>query len=53
MQMSVDEYDSVGFARVVIRDLCETLGVTKSKLTVILHLFTYDGVYATTEQIVD
>ena len=53
MQMLVDEYDSVGFARAVVRDLCETLGVTKTRLAVILLHFAYDGVYATTQQRVD
>ena len=53
MQILVDEYDSVGFARAVVRDLCENLGVTKTRLAVILLHFAYDGVYATTQQRVD
>ena len=43
---TTDDYDSKGTATMVIKVLCETLGLTKEKLSKMLVHFIYDGVYA-------
>ena len=43
---TTDDYDSKGTAAMVIKVLCETLGLTKEKLSKMLVHFIYDGVYA-------
>ena len=40
------DYDSKGTAAMLIKVLCDTLGVTESKLSRILKHLVYDGVYA-------
>ena len=49
-KLSSDEYDGEGTARMLIRTLCETLGVSESKLARILTHLVYDGVYANREE---
>ena len=49
-ELSTEEYDSKGTAAMVINALCETLGVTKSKLSRLLKHLVYDGVYAGKEE---
>ena len=49
-KLSTDEYDAEGTAEMLISTLVETLGVTRSRLAVILIHFVYDGVYATKEE---
>ena len=44
------QFDAYGTALMVVNTLMETLGVTKTKLSLILKHFTYDGVYATSEE---
>ena len=48
--LSSDQYDSTGTAKMVIKTLCETLGVSESKLSRLLRHFIYDGVYADIEE---
>ena len=43
---TTDDYDSKGTATMIIKVLCETLGLTKEKLSQMLVHFIYDGVYA-------
>lgn len=45
-KLSTDDYDSIGTAKMVIKTLCDTLGIGESKLAQILKHFVYDGVYA-------
>ena len=45
-KLSTDDYDSIGTAKMVIRTLCDTLGIGESKLAQILKHFVYDGVYS-------
>ena len=49
-KLSTDEYDAEGTADVLINTLIETLGVTRTRLAVLLVHFVYDGVYATKEE---
>ena len=49
-KLSTVDYDANGTANMVINTLCETLGVTKMKLSRILKHFVYDGVYASKEE---
>ena len=46
VKLSTDEYDADGTAEMVISCLLETLGVSRSKLALMLVHFVYDGVYA-------
>ena len=48
--MEEDDYSGQGTAEVVGKFLMETLGVSKSRLSLILRHMPYDGVYATTAQ---
>ena len=50
MVMKSDEYDSEGTARAVVKELAETLGISRIRLADILLHFAYDGVYARTEE---
>ena len=48
--MEEDDYSGQGTAEVVGKFLMETLGISKSRLSLILRHMPYDGVYATTAQ---
>ena len=49
-KLSTKEYDGVGTANMLISTLCETLGVTRTKLSQLLKHLVYDGVYASPEE---
>ena len=49
-KLRTDEYSSEDTATMLIEVLCETLGVTKTKLSKILKHLIYDGVYADKEE---
>ena len=49
-KLSTSEYDGPGTANMLIQTLCETLGVSKSRLARILKHLVYDGVYASNEE---
>ena len=50
VKLSTDEYDADGTAEMVISCLLETLGVSRSKLALMLVHFVYDGVYASKDE---
>ena len=49
-KLTTEDYDGPGTAHMLIKTLCETLGVTTSKLSRILKHLVYDGVYADVEE---
>mgnify|MGYP001167003868 FL=1 len=49
-KLNSDEYDAEGTGYMVINTLKETLGVSETRLAMMLVHFTYDGVYATSEE---
>ena len=49
-KLSTDQYSGEGTARMLIATLCETFGVSESKLSKILKHLVYDGVYADVEE---
>ena len=49
-KLRTDEYSSEDTATMLIEVLCETLGVSKTKLSKILKHLIYDGVYADKEE---
>ena len=49
-KLKTEDYDGPGTAHMLIKTLCETLGVTTSKLSRILKHLVYDGVYADVEE---
>ena len=50
VKLSTDKYDADGTAEMVISCLLETLGVSRSKLALMLVHFVYDGVYASKDE---
>ena len=48
--MDEDDYSSEGCAEALVACLTRTLGITRTRLAVILRHLAYDGVYATKEQ---
>ena len=49
-ELKIEDYDSVGTARMVVDSLCSTLGCSETELANRLRHFSYDGVYADKEE---
>ena len=49
-KLTTKDYNGIGTANMLIDTLCETLGVTKTKLSRLLKHLVYDGVYADQEE---